>query len=216
MKPLRLIVPAALLACGCSTPKVASSEAFGPELTVHTVPEGAEVLRDGKSLGLAPVNIPVKSADISLSLEAHLGGYQPAKVTLDAKDLRANGGGESWMALKPETMGTDAPGIDASKAVDLDRGGVALSKAKRCKEALQYFGRAIAIDARYAKARRDRAHCYAALHQWDAAATDLEVYLNVAPDAPDAQKVTAEISKLRGGQEMDLAPAEQQSSGSKH
>ncbi|MBS2030599.1 MAG: tetratricopeptide repeat protein [Deltaproteobacteria bacterium] len=216
MKFLPPLASAALLVCGCSTPKVAASEAFGPELTVHTVPEGAEIFRDGRSLGLAPVNVPVKSADATLSLEAHLGGYQPAKATLDAKDLRQQGGGESWMALKPETMGTDAPAIDATKAADLDKGGVALSKAKRCKEALQFFGRAIALDGRYPKARRDRAHCYAALHQWDAAATDLEVYLSIVPDAPDAQKVIEEISKLRGGREMDLAPAEQTGGGSTH
>jgi len=209
MKKLTLLFAAALLACGCSTPKVAASEALGPELTVHTVPEGAEVFRDGRSLGLAPVNIPVKSNDTSFNLEGHLGGYLPAKAILDAKDLRQHGGGESWLALKPETMGTDAPELDASKPSDLDRGGIALSKAKRCKEAIAFFSRAIGLDGRYAKARRDRAHCYAALHQWDAAATDLEVYLNVAPDAPDAAKVTAEISKLRGGQEMDLSKAEQ-------
>jgi len=199
---------AAALACGCATEKLPASDAFGPTLTVHTVPEGADILRGGRVLGTAPLTIPVKSADATLALQAQHSGYLPAKVEIDAAGIRQTGGGETWIALKPATLGTDTPDLDAQKPADLDRGGVALARAKRCPEAMEFFARALMVNPRYAKAHKDRARCYAKAHKLDLAATDLETYVNAAPDAPDVEKVQAQIQKLRARHDIDLSEPE--------
>jgi tetratricopeptide (TPR) repeat protein len=202
------ILAAALLACGCATEKLPASEAFAPTLMVHTVPEGAEILRDGKSVGNAPFEITVKSADARISLSAQRSGYLPAKVEIDAAGIRQAGGGETWIALKPSSMGTDAPDLDAQKPADLDRGGVALTRANHCPEAMEFFARALMVNPGYARAHRDRAHCYAKSKQFDRAATDLETYVNAVPDAPDAEKVQQQILKLRARRDIDLSEPE--------
>jgi tetratricopeptide (TPR) repeat protein len=199
------LLPACLLLCAaCSTPKVAATEALGPELTVHTVPEGAEVFRDGRSLGLAPVLIPIRRGDAQLNLEAHLGGYLPAKATLDGAGLRQAGGGETWLALKADTMGTDTPELDASKPADLERGGIALTKAKRCPEAMQFFDRALAVDPRFARAHRDKGRCLAKQKKFDQAVIELEKYLNQDSDAPDVAKVADDVERYRAHRDIDL------------
>jgi len=191
-------------AAGCATPKVPVAEAFGPELTVHTVPPHAEVFRQGKSLGLAPVDIPIAGDDTQIALEARQGGFLPAQVTINADGLRKAGGGETWVALKPDTLGTDTPALDGLSAKDLDRGGVALTKAKRCRDAEAFFVRALAMDPHFARTHRDRAWCLVHTHQRDRAATELELYLSQAPDAPDASAVRARIDALRKGHDILL------------
>lgn len=205
----RIALLAAVALAGCATEKIAATEALGPVLTVHTLPEGSEVLRDGKSLGKAPIDIPIRREDKEFKLEARREGFLPAKVLIEAPGLRKQGGGESMIALKPESMGTDTPDIDANRATDLDRGGVALSKQKRCAEAEPYFARALQLDPGFAKAHKDRARCLMQLKQYDRAATELEAYLTSAELAPaEKQKVTEQIAKLRGQRDIDLGGGE--------
>lgn len=201
----RTLLFAALFATGCATEKLPATEAFAPVLTVHSLPEGAQILRDGKPLGTAPCEIPVLHADASLALQAQRGGYLPAKVEIDAAGIRQAGGGETWIALKPETMGTDTPDIDAQKPADLDRAGVALARANRCDEAMQFFAHALSVNPAYAKAHKDRARCYAKAKKFDLAAGELERYVNAAPNAPDAAKVQQQILKLRSHTDIDLS-----------
>lgn len=201
----RIVLFAALFAAGCATEKLAATEAFAPVLTVHTLPEGAQIVRDGKLLGTAPYQIPVLHADVTLSLQAQRDGYLPAKVEIDASGIRQTGGGETWIALKPQTMGTDTPDLDAQKPADMDRAAVALTRANRCDEAMQFFARALTLKPGYAKAHKDRARCYAKAKKFDLAASELELYVNAAPDAPDAAKVQQQILKLRAHSDIDLS-----------
>jgi hypothetical protein len=205
MKRLRLLLPLLAAMAGCATEKIAASEVFAPELTVHTLPEGAEVFRGGRSLGIAPLNLPVPKDATSLELEARRDGFLPAKLSVDVAGLRQHGGGETWLALKVTSMGTETPELDGLNPADLDRGGLALTKAKRCDDAQQFFTRALALDPRFARAHRDRARCLAMTKQNDKAATELELYLTtLADDAPDAEAVRGEIDKLRRHRDIDL------------
>lgn len=189
---------------GCATEKVAASEVFAPELTVHTVPEGSALFRDGRALGTAPLNLPIQTDLTSLQLEARREGFVPAKITVDVAGLRQRGGGETWIALKATSMGTDTPELDGLNPADLDRGGLALAKLKQCDQALEYFARALALDPRFARAHRDRARCLAQKKLSDQAATELELYLSTADNPPDADAVRAQIDKLRRHRDIEL------------
>ena len=199
---LLLPVASALLA-GCATPKLAASDAMGPEISIHTIPEGGDVLLAGQSLGKAPIGLPVHRTDKGLDLTAKREAYFATQASLDGPALFASGGGEVWIALKPESMGEASGPLAPDSAVDLDRAGVSTGKAGHCDDALQFFTRALWLDPTLARVHKDRAHCLLKLHRKDDAIGALGQYVIAAPDAPDVPKVTAEVAKLRANQDID-------------
>ncbi len=199
-----LVLPVmAALSSGCATPKQAASEAMGPEVSIHTIPEGGDVLLAGQPLGKAPVALPVHRTDKSLDLTAKHEDYFPTQASLDGPSLFASGGGEVWIALKPESMGEASGPLVPESPVDLDKAGVSTGKAGHCDDALQFFTRALLLDPTLARVHKDRAHCLLKLHRKDDAIGALGQYVIAAPDAPDVPKVTAEVAKLRANQDID-------------
>lgn len=204
-----LLVTAALgaLGLGCSTPKLAASEAFVPEVQINTIPQGADVKRDGQVIGRAPLSIPVRRSDAAahLNIELDYPNYIPAELKLDADAIYRSGGGETWVALKSLNLGTETPDIDATKASDLDRAGAKVAKAGRYEEALQFFARALVVDSQYPRAHRDMGWCLAKLKRRDEAIAQLNQYLLLSPDADDAASVEALLAKARGSRDIDLS-----------
>lgn len=206
-----------LALASCSTPKQSAESVFTPDLVVHTVPEGAEVLRNGSVIGHTPIAISVKRNDASIELTLRYGHYFPGKATLDGAAIYQAGGGETWVALKADTLGEATGDIDANDAADVDRDGVGVAKAGRCEEALQFFKRALLLDPKLARAHKDMARCLSKLKRGNEAVTELEQYLLLDPDAPDAEKVQDQITraKARANQDIDLPYATGSSEGGK-
>jgi tetratricopeptide (TPR) repeat protein len=209
MTSLRNWLPLALLAVplaaplGCTTPKMAASEALGPELVLHSVPEGAAVTRAGQPAGKTPLILPVKR-DSKLEFELTYPNTFPGKVSLDAPALFRAGGGEAWVPLKPDNMGQATGDLDASSAGDLTKAGLAMTKANRCPEAFQYFQRALALDPQLARVHRDQAKCYFKTKQHDRGVAELQQYLTMLPDAKDAKQVQALLDKATANTDFDL------------
>lgn len=190
---------------GCSAPKLAANEEFAPDLELKTLPSGAEVRRDGKLIGATPLHVKLAQSPVQVVLDVTHPGFIPAKVEFDQKAAFLRGGGESWVALKPESLGTDTKDIDGNSPKDLARAATSLVKAKRCPEAMQFVERALAIDPLFGRPWRERARCLAREGQRRESVDAMQRYLLLDPDAADAPAIRKELEALSAKRDIDAS-----------
>jgi tetratricopeptide (TPR) repeat protein len=100
---------------------------------------------------------------------------------------------------KPPTTGPEAARVKLAEArkllVDPKR---RVDSTEAMQEAIVAIQAAIALDERYAEARRDLGILYARQGKFDDAAREYELYLELWPKAPDAVTVESMVKKYRG------------------
>ncbi len=192
------------LCAGCAAEKVALSEVASPEVILETIPSGASLSGETLRPGLTPYAIHARSAEERYALTVSRPGFRAQEVRLRGADIQAHPGARLLVPLRPDLWDANAKAIDPDDAVALAKAGVDLSRAKRCPEALQFLRRAAQVNPRLAVSHRAMGACLARLKKSDEALAAYQQYLLVAPDAPDAERVRAIVSKAAGDIDIPL------------
>lgn len=188
--------PAALaalaLALGCAAEKESVRELAPPELYLEVLPRGALLELDGVGVGKGSRGVPAPPPGAH-ALVVSAEGFEPLERPLPSGPLD---GVRVGVALRPE-------GFGASRRLELDEpdglasAAMALGRAGRRRDALDYAARAAALDARHALAQRALGDALAALGRRDEARAAWGRYLLLDPDAPDRAEVERRMGEGR-------------------
>lgn len=84
-----------------------------------------------------------------------------------------------------------------SNAYNQDTLALVYLKLERYEEALTHFNEALALNEQMAESYRGRGDVHTALDNPQAAAEDYEIYLRLAPDAPDRAEIEAKLDAVQ-------------------
>jgi PEGA domain len=193
---LRLLrVPAALGAlavAACGGRRVPAEDVSPRELLVEVLPPGAEVTLDGRPLGPGSRAVPAPpDGEHLLRVEAE--GYEPAERALPEGSLA---GVRVAEALRPVDL-LSARLLDYDDPEALAIAAAHLARSGRDEDALAYAERALAIERRTPLAHRAMGDAHAARGDARRAAASWAEYVRLAPDAPDAAAVAAQVDAIR-------------------
>jgi tetratricopeptide (TPR) repeat protein len=190
------------LSAGCAAEKVALSEVASPEVIVETIPSGASVSTQTSAPGTTPYALHARTVEEQHVLTVSRPGFHAQEVRVTGEDVHAHPGARLLVPLRPDLWDANAKAIDPDDAATLAKAGVDLSRANRCPEALLFLGRAAQVNPRLAMSHKAMGSCLARLKKTDQALAAYKQYLLVAPDAPDAERVRAIVSKAAGDIEI--------------
>lgn len=193
---------------GCAANKVPVAELARPEVVIDTLPAGARVSENGVERGTTPLVFRAGDGQGKHSLTFAQPGFHPHLMALDDAEIAANNGQRLLLPMRPDAFEPGSKPIAADDVGQLARAGSVLSRANRCAEALLFYGQALQIDARIPAAHKGMGICYAKLNRRRQAIEAYKLYLlNAPPDAPDAAKVQAIVSRAEG--DIDIPPPNQ-------
>ncbi len=195
-----LLAGAALAACG-GQKGTTWADVQPPVAFVDVLPAGAVVSVDGKEVGRAPLDFPVRDARRSYAVRVTAPGFEPLELSLAGATLA---GTRLDLVLRPEGFGTQRE-LQAGEPTGLLQAAVALLRADRPTEAIA-FAKASLAAGDSAAPHRVMGLAYRKLGQRDQAVKELSLYLaQAAPDAPDRAEVERTVSAL--ARDIEMAPA---------
>lgn len=195
-----LLAPALALVAGCAG-KGTWDETR--EVYVDSVPQGAAVSFEGTPVGRTPLSLALPAAGRQpgpLAVRLEKIGFRPETRTIT--------GAAPPDKLVVVLLPVVAHGPSVAPPLDDADGFYELGKllvdARRCRDAMEYLDRALAIEPRHALAHRERGGCFLDLGEAELAIDPLARYLLLAPDAPDAAQIQAQLDGLRKTDDIAL------------
>lgn len=189
--PLVPFLAAALVACAGQKE---SWKAEAPaDFSIETLPRNALVELDGKPVGRGAGSRPLVEAGRRYRLRAVAPGFEPLEVEVEGARLS---GAQTAVVLRPAGFGSQRR-LDAGDPGGLAQAALALLRAGRLDDAQDYAERSLELG--------DTALVHKVLGGISArrgdrrqAARHYSEYLVLAPDAPDARQIAAEVERMRG------------------
>lgn len=173
------------------------------ELYVDSVPHGAAVSFEGVPAGRTPVSLALPAAGRNpgpLTVRIERIGFRPETRTV----LGEAPPDKLVVVLLPAL----ANGPSQAPALDDAEGFYGLGKllvdARRCRDAMEYLDRALALEPRHALAHRERGGCFLDLGEAELAIDPLARYLLLAPEAADAAQIQSQLDGLRRSKDIAL------------
>lgn len=176
----------------CAAEKQPFRSVAPPELLVEVLPRQALLELDGVGVGRGSRAVEAPAPGEHL-LVASAEGFEPQERRLPAGSLD---GVRVGLALAPDGYGAGRA-LDLDEPTGLAQAAVALSRAGRHADALDYAGRAAALDPRLPLAQRALGDALAGLGRRGEARGAWARYLLLAPDAPDAAAVERRLDEGR-------------------
>ncbi len=161
---------------------------------MEVLPRSARVTLDGRPLGEGSrvVKAPPPGEHV---LAVSADGYEPVERALTEDDLA---GARVAAALRPRGFGAVRP-VDYDDAETLALAAAFLLGSGAPRDAADYGERAVALDPGFPDAHRVLGDALHALGDRRRAATEWAEYLRLAPDAPDAARVSDRLEASGGG-----------------
>lgn len=169
-------------------------------MLIEVLPRAADVELDGRAVGRGSRAVPAPPAGEHV-LRVRAGGFEPLERTLPPQSLA---GARLGAALRPLGFGSARP-VDLDEPEGLALAGAHLTRAGDARDAVDYAERALALDPTLALPWRVLGDARAALGDPRRAGEAWARYLFLAPDAPDAARVTRAIEGVRGGTTIELS-----------
>lgn len=186
----------ASLLAGCAA-KMPVADLAPPSIVLETVPASARVSVEGEET-TSPAVVPIRIEEGRLTVSVVRDGYHPRTVELDAAEMREMAGQRVVIVLSPDLFDPAARPIESDDVGQLGQAGVALVKADRCADAMQFFRHALLVDPRLPVAHKGMGACYAKMKRNREAIEAYKLYLLNAPNAPDAKRVQEIVSRAEG------------------
>ena len=193
MPPASRISPLLAVALAACAGQKESWKAVGAGLAIEVHPRNAAVSMDGEPVGRGAGPRPVPEAGRRYRVRATADGFEPLAVEVDGSKLS---GGQTVLVLRPVGFGSQRR-LDPGDPVALAQAALTLLRADRLDDALEYASRSLEL-GNPALAHKVLGGVYARKGDRRQAALHYSEYLVLAPDAPDARQIAAEVERLRG------------------
>lgn len=198
LRRLALLTLAATAAC--AAPQRVSLLDLSSDLQLRSLPTGAEVSLDGRSVGKTPMDVALAGRE-SYELTFALRGFASRTIGGSREELLHMGAGQLGVVLLPVGFGSGPPpGFD--QADKLAAVASELGRRKAWGLSAEFWQRVLQLAPRNARAHRGMGSALAKLGRDEEAIRQYEEYLFLAPDAEDAERVHHAVDAYRGGIEM--------------
>ena len=193
MPPASRLAPLVALALAACAGQKESWRSLGAELSIEVLPRNADVSLDGEPVGHGARSRPNPEAGRRYRVRATAAGFEPLEIEVDGSRLS---GGQTVLVLRPVGFGSQRR-LDAGDPAGLAQAAMTLLRAGRLDDASEYASRSLDLGDT-ALAHKVLGGVYAGRGDRRQAALHYGEYLALAPDAPDARQVEAEIARMRG------------------
>lgn len=188
---LATLLAAALAACAGQ--KESWKSVQQPDFSIEILPRNAAVELDGRPVGRGAASRTVVDAGRRYRLRATAGGFEPLQVELEGSKLS---GGQTFLVLRPVGFGSQRR-LDAGDPGGLAQAALTLLRAGRIDDAWDYAQRSIEL-GETALVHKVLGGIHARRGDRRQAGRHYSEYLVLAPDAPDAKQIAAEVERMRG------------------
>lgn len=188
----RVVLLAAALAA-CAGPKESWNALQRRDLSIEVLPRGAAVELDGQPVGRGAASRPALDAGRRYRLRVTAGGFEPLEVEVEGAKLS---GGQTVLVLRPVGFGSQRR-LDAGDPGGLAQAALTLLRAGRLDDAQDYAARSLDL-GETALVHKVLGGIWARRGDRRRAGRHYSEYLVLAPDAPDAKQIAAEVERLRG------------------
>jgi tetratricopeptide (TPR) repeat protein len=189
----RLVPLLAAALAGCAGQKESWKALQQSELSIDILPRNAAVELDGKPVGRGASARPAVDAGRRYRLRATAGGFEPLQVEVEGSKLS---GGQTALVLRPVGFGSQRR-LDAGDPGGLAQAALALLRAGRLDDAQDYAARSLEL-GETGLAHKVLGGICARRGDRRQAVRHYSEYLVLAPDAPDAKQIAADVERMRG------------------
>lgn len=189
----RLVPILGLALAACAGQKESWKSLQQPDFSIEVLPRNATVEVDGRPAGRGAASRTVVDAGRRYRLRVTASGFEPLQVEVDGSKLS---GGQTVLVLRPVGFGSQRR-LDAGDPGGLAQAALTLLRAGRIDDAWDYAQRSSELGDT-ALVHKVLGGIHARKGDRRQAGRHYSEYLVLAPDAPDAKQIAAEVERLRG------------------